>query len=63
MIFILFKKKEARSKMKDTAIIVRTHFQYPRKSKPIVPKITVKIIWIPLQIKFRKTTFFVSDFG
>ncbi len=67
MVIFLIEKSKAKMAIKIPksiktvfgVIILKSELKY---NKPKIPKITVNTIWMPLQIKFRKTTFLVSFF-
>ena len=57
--------KSSRSipKSSTTVFVVITLYCALKYNKPKIPKITVNIIWIPLQIRFKKMIFLVFDFS
>src|SRR5690606_19309473 len=61
-IFTFFKIKTKNHKIKTADKTPKNQSKYPKISNPISPNIIVIIIWIPLQTKFRNTTFLACSF-
>ena len=69
LIVIFFKRKVTKKTRKNnpksiaTVFVVMTLKFALKYNNPKIPNTIDKIIWIPLQIKFRKTIFLAFDFS